>query len=139
MYRFAALLLALLATPCLAQIPAPDCTVDADLAEGLKIEVHYLCRSTVPLVFESSGRIEPANGIVETRYRVDLTKRDADANELMIRGQGADAGALATLGMWLAQPRGLGGGYERLPVIDIRVRPAPGLVFSSGQIGRAHV
>lgn len=46
------LLLAVLAFPATAQpIAAPDCTVDADLASDLKLQVRFHCRSTVPITF----------------------------------------------------------------------------------------
>src|SRR5690349_4498146 len=125
MFRHAVLALLLLAAPaCWAQ----DCTADVDLAAGLRLDVHYRCRSTAPLVFDPGGRVEPKNGVVDLHYKVDLANRDADSRELIVRGQGTDKGALATLGTWLAEPRGHG----HLPVIDIRVKAAGGLVFSSG-------
>ncbi len=37
-------------------------------------------------------------------------------------------GVLSTLGGWLLEPRG----YDRVPVIDIRMTAAPGLVFAAG-------
>lgn len=124
MFRHAALGLLLLAAPAWAQ----DCTADVELAAGLKLDVHYRCRSSGPLVFDPGGRIEPKEGVVDLRYKVDLTNRNADSRELILRGQGMDKGALATLGTWLAEPRG----FDHLPVIDIRVKAADGLVFSSG-------
>lgn len=97
MFRYTALVLALglLAPSARAQ----DCTADVELAAGLKLDVHYRCKSAAPLVFEPGGRVEPQNGVVDFRYKVDLTNRSADPRELILRGQGA----LATLGTWLAE------------------------------------
>jgi hypothetical protein len=136
MFRCAVLLFSLLAIPAFAQAPpaapppssSPDCTADVTLAPGLKLDVHYRCRADSALRFEPVGRVEPRNGIVEARYAVDLTRTSADAHELIVRGAGADAGALATLGTWLADPQG----YDRLPVIDIRVHAPEGLGFAAG-------
>jgi hypothetical protein len=110
--------------PARAQAQAPDCTVDVELGARLRLDVRFACRSAEPIVFEPGGRVDPKDGIVETRYQVDLTNRNADAHELIVRGQGA----LATLGTWLAEPRG----YPHTPVIDIRVQAADGLSFAAG-------
>lgn len=108
MLRHAALLLTLLAPPAFAA--DADCTADVDLAPALKLDIRYRCQ----------------NG-AEGRYQADLTRGDS-SNELIVRGQGANAGALVTIGTWLQTPRG----YDRAPTIDIRVNTAPGLVFAAG-------
>jgi hypothetical protein len=135
------LLAALLASaPALAQpVAAPDCTVAAQLDErgGLALEVTYRCRATQPLAFEMGEaraaphvgglEVEQSNGIAEARYRFDLSgfARAVDSTSLAVqRGNGV----LATLGSWLLEPRG----YDRPPVIDIRVAVGPGLVFAAG-------
>jgi hypothetical protein len=125
------MLVLLLAAPALAQTPPPppvsaaDCSVDVDLAAGLKLDIRYRCRSSSALTFESVGRVDSHNGIVDARYRLDLAQRsESDGRELILRGDSA----LATLGSWLATPRG----YERLPVIDIKVHAASGLGFAAG-------
>jgi hypothetical protein len=130
MFRSAVLFLVLLAAPAVAQSQTtaqgePDCTADIDLADALKLDVQYRCRSATALTFAPAGRVEPRSGLVEARYHIDLRDRQgADPRELILRGDGA----LATLGMYLAEPRG----YDHLPVIDIRVRAAKGLAFAAG-------
>jgi hypothetical protein len=139
MYRYAVLpvtmpvtlLVMLLAAPAFAQTPPPppvsaaDCSVDVDLAAGLKLDIRYRCRSSSALTFEPVGRVDSQNGIVDARYQLDLARRtESDGRELILRGDSA----LATLGSWLATPRG----YERLPVIDIKVHAASGLGFAAG-------
>ena len=135
MFRCAVLLFMLMTARAFAQVPAqvpteaPDCTAEVDLAAGLKLDVHYLCRSNTPIAFEPVGRIEPRNGIVQARYRIDLANHQVnDPRELIVRGDGAGQGALTTLGTWLAEPQG----YAHPPVIDIRVHAAPGLAFAAG-------
>ncbi|HZQ00562.1 MAG TPA: hypothetical protein VFB13_13545 [Reyranella sp.] len=125
MFRYAAFALLLLAAPaCWAQ----DCTADVGLAAGLKLDVHYRCRSDRPLVFDPGGRVDSKGGVVDFRYKVALADRDADPHELILRGRGGEPGALATLGTWLAEPRG----FDHLPVIDLRVTAADGLAFAAG-------
>ena len=136
-----ALLLLLLATSALAQpVQAPDCTVDATMSEQLALEVVYRCRASQPLSFEptgermahyvqglASGRIEPVNGLVEARYRFDLSgfaRATNSTSEGLQRGRGV----LTPLGGWLVEPRG----YSKAPIIDIRVTPPPGMIFTSG-------
>lgn len=128
------LLLAVLALPAAAQpIAAPDCTVDADLAGDLKLQVRFHCRSTGPISFvpESERMSAHVSGLTvangEARYQFDLRAyaRAVDSpTAAVLRGEGV----LATLSSWLLQPRG----YDRTPVIDIRVRTADGLGFAAG-------
>jgi len=118
---------------------APDCTVDGQLTDtgGLQLDVVYRCRSTQPLSFVASEdraapfvsdlKAEQKNGLAEAHYRFDLTgfARAADSTSLaVLRGNGV----LATLGGWLLEPRG----YDRAPIIDIRMITGPGLVFATG-------
>jgi hypothetical protein len=140
MFRPALLAALLAASPVLAQpVAAPDCTAGAELSErgGLGLEVTVRCRATQPLAFEmGEARAAPyvaglevgqGNGIAEARYRFDLSgfARGVDSTSLAVqRGNGV----LATLGTWLLEPRG----YDRPPVIDIRVTAGPGLVFAAG-------
>jgi hypothetical protein len=138
------LLLAVLAlgtVPALAQpVPVPDCTVDATLHETLTIDVAYRCRSNQPLSFLpegeraqpflgdfTPGRVESVNGMVETRYRFDL---GGYARAINTPAEGIQRGksVLIPIGGWLLEPRG----YQKLPVIDIRVRTPPGMAFSTG-------
>src|SRR5512143_3762733 len=100
MFRCAVLLFMLMTARAFAQVPAqvpteaPDCTAEVDLAAGLKLDVHYLCRSNTPIAFEPVGRIEPRNGIVQARYRIDLANHQVnDPRELIVRGDGAGQGA----------------------------------------------
>jgi hypothetical protein len=127
--------------PALAQpVQVPDCTADVTVHEQLSLDVVYRCRSTQALSFEPvsdrttqytreapSGRIDPANGLVETRYRFDLSGFARAVNspsEGIQRGKGV----LAPLGAWLLEPHG----YQKIPTIDIRVRTPAGMIFSSG-------
>ena len=128
------LLLVLLAVPAAAQpIAAPDCTVEADLASDLTLQVRYHCRTTGPLTFAPDGQRmgEHVSGLTvaggEASYRFDLKSyaRSVDSTSAaVLRGNGV----LATLSSWLLQPRG----YERAPIIDIRMRTADGLAFATG-------
>ncbi len=147
--------LSLLSLPAIAQpAAAPDCTVDGTLAssEGLKLDLTYRCRSPAALTFTAAGdrmagklldfrdgaghqptpslngwRVEPANGLVEARYRFDLGAyaRAVDSPATAVQ---RDEGVLSLLSGWLLEPRG----YDRAPVIDIRIVPAAGLSFSTG-------
>ncbi|MFO1162970.1 MAG: hypothetical protein U1E60_29325 [Reyranellaceae bacterium] len=137
---FMAALLAVSPALALAQpVAAPDCTVDGQLAErgDLVLDIVYRCRATQVLTFESTERranqyvsdlkTEQSNGIAEARYRFHLSRfaRAADSTSVAIqRGNGV----LATLGTWLLEPHG----YDGAPIIDIRVRMEPGLVFAAG-------
>ena len=128
------LLLVALALPAAAQpIAAPDCTVNADLAGDLKLNVRFHCRSTVPITFapESERMAAHVSGLTvsdgEARYQFDLRTyaRAVDTPSVaVLRGDGV----LATLSSWLLQPRG----FDRTPIIDIRVHTTEGLGFSSG-------
>jgi hypothetical protein len=135
------LIAALLATsPALAQsIAAPDCTVDGRLADsdGLKLDVTYRCRATQPLSFQPTEdravhyvadlKVEQRDDVAEAHYRFDLAgfARAVDSTSVaVLRGNGV----LATLGGWLLEPRG----YDRVPIIDIRMTTGPGLVFAAG-------
>jgi hypothetical protein len=133
---------------------APDCTVDVDVTAdgGLRAAMIYRCRSATPVTFNAANgraaadvmaftdadgqplprsggawRVVPVNGLAEARYTVDLLAyaRDIDRPRMAIARGG---GVLTLLEGWLLEPRGLG----RLPVIDIRVKAADGLAFTSG-------
>jgi hypothetical protein len=140
----------LLSTPVWAQ----DCTVDGNLtqSDGLKLDIVYRCRSAGALTFQADGdlmvsrvlsfrdgagvsqpiapggwRVEPVNGLVEARYRYDLTGY-ARAVDAPAKAQQRGEGAISLLSGWLLEPFG----YTHLPTIDIRMTTAPGLVFASG-------
>ncbi|MGE0575840.1 MAG: hypothetical protein AB7F22_29170 [Reyranella sp.] len=135
------LLAALLAvSPVLAQpVAAPDCTVDVQLSErgGLGLEVTYRCRAAQSLAFEMGEaraapyvgglRVEQGNGIAEARYHFDLSDFTGTVQSTSLAVQRGN-GVLATLGSWLLEPRG----YDRPPVIDIRINAEPGLAFAAG-------
>lgn len=130
----------LAATASLAQpAAAPDCTVDGRLADndGLRLEITYRCRATQALSFAASEeraspfvsdlKVEQKGGVVEARYRFDLTAyaRTVNSTSLaVLRG----SGVLATLGGWLLEPQG----YDRAPTLDIRMTVQPGLTFAAG-------
>src|ERR1700730_16645337 len=135
------LIAALLATsPALAQpVAVPDCTVDGVLSdgEGLKLEVTQRCRASQPLSFQptedraaqhvSDLKVEQRDGVAEAHYRFDLSAfaRAVDSTSVaVLRGNSV----LATLGGWLLEPRG----YDRVPIIDIRMTTSPGLIFATG-------
>ena len=140
MFRRTFIAALLAASPALAQlVPAPDCTVDGRLADGdgLKLDVTYRCRAAQPLSFQptedraaryvSDLKVEQKDGVAEAHYRFDLTgfARAVDSTSVaVLRGNGV----LATLGGWLLEPRG----YDRVPIIDIRMTTGPGLVFAAG-------
>jgi hypothetical protein len=140
MFRRAFIAALLAATPSLAQpVAAPDCTVDGRLADsdGLRLDITYRCRATQPLSFRSvedrtssylhDFKVEQRDGVVEARYRFDLSgfARAVDSTSIAVqRGNGV----LAILGTWLLEPQG----YDRVPTIDIRMTTAPGLVFAAG-------
>ncbi|WP_139374186.1 hypothetical protein [Enhydrobacter aerosaccus] len=136
-----------------AQPVMPDCTADIELTgDGLKVGVVFRCQSAGPLTFnaandkmaervtdviDGTGRtlqraatswwVEPAKGIAEVHYRIDLmgyAQEITTVRTAVVRG-GAILGMLET---WLLEPRGLG----HAPVIDIRVKAAEGLAFASG-------
>jgi hypothetical protein len=130
----------LAAGPAFAQpVTAPDCTVDGRLSDesGLTLDITYRCRSSVPISFQpvedrtgqyvSNLKVEQTGGLAEAHYRFDIAAfaRDVDSTSVaVLRGNGA----LAVLGGWLLEPRG----YERTPVIDIRMTSGPGLSFAAG-------
>ena len=135
------LIAALLATsPALAQpVAMPDCTVDGVLSdgEGLKLEVTYRCRAAQPLSFQptedravqyvSDLKVEQRDDVAEAHYSFDLSGFARAVNSTsvaVLRGNSV----LATLGGWLLEPRG----YDRVPVIDIRMTIGPGLIFATG-------
>jgi hypothetical protein len=138
MFRRIFLAALLAAWPALAQpVATPDCTVDGQLDGGLSLDIVYRCRSSQPLTFEASEarasqyvtgfKVEQRGGLAEARYRFDLSgfARAADSTSLAVqRGNGV----LATLGSWLLEPHG----YDRAPVIDIRMTVGPGMVFAAG-------
>ncbi|MCW5733383.1 MAG: hypothetical protein KIS73_04630 [Enhydrobacter sp.] len=121
-------------------VPVPDCTADVALHESLTIDVVYRCRSSQPLSFVPEheraqpflgnftvGPIAAVNGLVEAHYRFDLggyARAINSPTEGIQRGKGV----LMPIGGWLLEPRG----FQRLPVIDIRVRAPEGMGFSSG-------
>ena len=145
----------LLSVPAHAQpVAAPDCTIDGTLAEddGLKLEVFYRCRSAEAVTFHADGermagkvtafhdgagrallpsanawQVESRSGLVEARYRYDLTAhaRAVDQPSLALQRGG---GVLALLSAWLLEPRG----YAEPPILDIRMTVGPGLVFATG-------
>src|SRR4051812_17920624 len=127
--------------PAFAQ-PAqvPDCTADVTVHESLALDVVYRCRSDQPISFEPdsertaqyardapSGRIAPVNGLVEARYRFDLSGFARAVNSA-VEGIQRGKGVLAPLGAWLLEPRG----YQKIPTIDIHVHTPEGMIFSSG-------
>jgi hypothetical protein len=140
MFRRAFIAALLAATPSLAQpVTAPDCTVDGRLTDsaGLRLEITYRCRATQPLSFRlvedraspyvQDLKIEQRDGVVEARYWFDLSgfARAVESTSLAVqRGNGV----LAVLGSWLLEPQG----YDRTPIIDIRMTTGPGLVFATG-------
>jgi len=128
------------ATALAQPVPVPDCTADVAVHDDLALDIVYRCRAGQPLSFEPvgermaqylrdapGGRIDPVNGMVEARYRFDLSGLARALNspsEGIQRGKGV----LAPLGAWLLEPRG----YQKVPTIDIHVRTPAGMVFSSG-------
>lgn len=133
---------------------APDCTVDGTLAQsdGLKLDIVYRCRSAGALTFQPVGdfsvskvlsfrdgsgasqpivpggwRVEPVNGLVEARYRYDLSAhaRAVDAPSKALQRGG---GVISLLSGWLLEPAG----YTHFATIDIRMATAAGLVFAAG-------
>ena len=135
------LIATLLATsPAFAQaVAAPDCTADGVLSdsEGLKLDITYRCRASQPLSFQptedraaqyvSDLKVEQGDGVAGAHYRFDLSgfARAVDSTSVaVLRGDSV----LATLGGWLLEPRG----YDRVPVIDIRMTTSPGLLFATG-------
>ncbi len=150
MFRTVLLVAILFCAPVWAQ----DCTVDGNLtqSDGLKLDITYRCRSVGALTFQAEGdvsvskvlsfrngaggsqpiapggwRVEPVNGVVEARYRYDLTGY-ARAVDAPSKAQQRGEGVISLLSGWLLEPFG----YTHLPTIDIRMTAAPGLVFASG-------
>jgi hypothetical protein len=136
------LLVLLLGTvPAWAQpTSVPDCTANVTVREDLSLDIAYHCRASQPLSFEpagersaqylrdfAAGRIDPVNGLVEQRYRFDLSGF-ARAMNSPTEGLQRGKGVLAPLGAWLLEPRG----YQKVPTIDIRVATPKGMIFSSG-------
>jgi hypothetical protein len=133
------LLAAMLAAgPAAAQpVAVPDCTAEVSLGGGLEADLTYRCRSSAPLTFQpaeerarsfvSGLKVEAANGLTEAHYRFDIAgyARAVDSTSAaVLRGNSA----LLSLGGWLLEPRG----YDRVPVIDIRVTTPPGMQFATG-------
>jgi hypothetical protein len=134
--------------PAFAQpVQVPDCTADVTVHEQLALDVVYRCRSDQPISFEPDsertaqyardapgGRIAPVNGLVEARYRFDLSGFARAVNS-PVEGIQRGKGVLAPLGAWLLEPRG----YQKIPTIDIHVRTPEGMIFSSGlpRVGEA--
>jgi hypothetical protein len=130
-----------LALPAWAQpIAVPDCTVDVTVGKDLKLDIVYRCRSTTALTFApddqeigghvsgyGGAKVEPVNGIVETRYRYDLADYARAVNSTREAIKRGDA-VLAPIPGWLLEPRG----FERLPVIDIRAQLPEGFAFATG-------
>jgi len=74
----------------------------------------------------SDLKVNQANGVAEAHYRFDLSLLPAAVDSTSVavmRGNGA----LSVLGGWLLEPRG----YDRVPIIDIRMATGPGLVFAA--------
>ncbi len=134
--------------PALAQpVPAPDCTADVTVHEQLSLDIVYRCHATHPLSFEPAGDgavqythdapdgpLDPVGGLIETRYRFDLSGFARAVNSPR-EGIQRSKGVLAPLGAWLLEPEG----YQKIPIIDIRVHTPEGMVFSSGlpRVGHA--
>ena len=108
--------------------------------EALTLDVAYHCRSSQPLSFVpegeraqpflsnfAGGRIEAVNGLVEAHYRFDLGGY-ARAINTPAEGIQRGKGVLMPIGGWLLEPRG----FQRVPMIDIRVRTPAGMAFSTG-------
>jgi hypothetical protein len=146
----AALLLLMPGGPAFAEY----CTADVQVSEsdGLKLDVRYLCHSDHALTFTADGdrmarrvgdfragngdsptpsnnvwTVEPVRGVVEARYRFDLTAYARSVDSTSSAVQRGDS-VLVLLSGWLLEPRGFGIN----PKIDIRVRTAPGLRFAAG-------
>ncbi|MBV8186605.1 MAG: hypothetical protein JO339_05145 [Alphaproteobacteria bacterium] len=137
MFRRTLLAAMVAAGPALAQpTVVPDCAVAVALGSDLEADVTYRCRSPTSLTFQAGDRagpfvaglkVETANGLTEAHYRFDIAgfARAVDSTSLaVLRGKSA----LLGLGAWLLEPRG----YDRTPVIDIRVATPPGMVFATG-------
>jgi len=140
MFRWFLAAALLAASPALAQpVPAPDCTVAGTLTDnaGLKLEVTYRCRSAAAISFVASEdrsqaylsdlKVDHGGGVSQAHYRFDILgfARAVDSTSVAVaRGNGV----LATLNGWLLEPRG----YDRAPVIDIRMVAGPGLTFAAG-------
>jgi hypothetical protein len=140
MFRRTLMAALLAAAPAFAQpVAAPDCTVDGALSNGggLKLDITYRCRATGPIAFEptedraaqyvSGLKINQANDVAEAHYRFDLSAFAGaidSTSVAVMRGNGV----LTVLGGWLLEPRG----YDRVPIIDIRMTSGPGLVFAAG-------
>ncbi len=140
MFRRTLIAALLASSPALAQpVAVPDCTVDGVLSdsEGLKLEVTQRCRASQPLSFQptedraaqyvSDLKVEQRDGVAEAHYGFDLSgfARAVDSTSVaVLRGNSV----LATLGGWLLEPRG----YDRVPIIDIRMTTGPGLIFATG-------
>jgi hypothetical protein len=132
------LAVSLAAGPAVAQpVAVPDCTVAASLTAELHADVIYRCRSSTSLTFQPSEdrarafvsglKVDAANGLTEAHYQFDIAgyARAVDStSSAVLHGKSA----LLSLGGWLLEPRG----YDRLPVIDIRVAPPPGMLFVTG-------
>ena len=71
--------------------------------------------------------IDQAKGLGGARYRFDLSAyaRAVDSTSTAVQRGG---GVLVGLGGWLLEPRG----YDRAPIIDIRITTGPGLTFAAG-------
>jgi hypothetical protein len=128
------------ATAWAQSTPVPECTADVTVHDDLSLDVVYRCRASQPLSFEpmgerpapylrdfTAGRVDPVNGLVEQRYRFDLSGFARAVNS-SAEGIQRGKGVLTPLGNWLLEPRG----YQKVPTIDIRVRTPPGMIFSSG-------
>ena len=118
-------------------VAVPDCTVEATLASTLEADIAYRCRSAATLAlhpaderarpFVSGLKVDAANGLTEAHYQFDIAgyARAVDSTSVaVLRGRSA----LLSLGGWLLEPRG----YDRVPVIDIRVATRPGMLFATG-------
>jgi hypothetical protein len=138
MFRRILLAALLAAGPAAAQpVAVPDCTVEASLTVELDADITYRCRSAASLSFQpteertrgfvSGLKVDAANGLTEAHYRFDIAgyARAVDSTSAaVLRGKSA----LLSLGGWLLEPRG----YDRAPVIDIRVATPPGMLFATG-------
>src|SRR5262249_30727190 len=138
MFRRTLVAALLAAGPALAQpVTVPDCTVELNLSSGLEADITYRCRASASLTFQPSEeparrfvsglKVDSANGVTEAHYRFDIAgyARAVDSTSAAVL---RDNSALLSLGGWLLEPRG----YDRVPVIDIRVATPPGMVFATG-------
>jgi hypothetical protein len=138
MFRRTLIAASLAAIPAVAQpVEVPDCTIEVKLGSRLEADIFYRCRSAGRLTFEPSEEaarrfvsnlaVEAGSGLTEARYRFDIAgyARTVNSTSAAVLRRNS---ALVSLGGWLLEPRG----YDRVPVIDIRVATPPGMLFTTG-------